>query len=350
MAGTLTIHYGLMGTGKTLFAMQDIILPCVREHRPFFTNISGISLSGISGITGVHQSMIKYYPVNDITDVIAYFDNNAISHDGVFVLDEMKDFIDNDKAVSWLESRINITRKMGVDFVLIAQQPKKNYIHPDIIELAQSCNVFVRGKMFARGDKSHTEQYFVNGGMPRIVDGAPTNATKCDRRTLAKEIFSCYKTSESEFYKGKENDSYRGAMWWQTRKWKFRFWIIGLFTVTAIIGVLLIVGLWDSTAGIFGDKEKVGKNDVQQQSTAVAVQSRSTPGASADAPKCFGYIICDTYDCWTDIGTYPAQSYNEDDGTLCGVPDAGCLRKCERVQDVPDGGGLLHLGGKILAN
>lgn len=47
MAGTLTIHYGLMGSGKTLFAMQDAVLPAVREGRPFFTNITGIHLSAI---------------------------------------------------------------------------------------------------------------------------------------------------------------------------------------------------------------------------------------------------------------------------------------------------------------
>lgn len=347
MAGTLTIHYGLMGTGKTLFAMQDIIIPCVREHRPFFTNISGISLSGLSGVTGVHQSMIKYYPVNDITDVITYFDDNEISHDGIFVLDEMKDFIDNDKAISWLESRINITRKMGVDFVLIAQQANKNYIHPDIINLAQSCNVFVRGRMFSHGDKTHTEQYFVNGGMPRIVDGVPVNSTKCDRRVLDKVVFSCYKTSDSEFYKGKENDSYRGAMWWQTRKWKFRFWIIGLFVITAIIAVFMIIGLWNSTAGFFTSKSnnKVGENE----KTVVNSPVSHTAPSSEESHDCFEYIVCDGYDCKTDFGTFPISYYNDDSGTLCGV-GSRCLRKCERRYNVPDGGGLLSVGSKIFAD
>ena len=78
MAGVLTIHYGLPGTGKTLFAMNDVIIPAVREHRPFFTNITGISLSGLFAVTDVHQSDIRYYPVKDIGDVIRYFDDDKV--------------------------------------------------------------------------------------------------------------------------------------------------------------------------------------------------------------------------------------------------------------------------------
>ena len=133
MPGELLIHYGNPGAGKTLFAMKEIVLPAVREHRPFFTNITGISVSALSYLAGVHQAFIKYYPVENISDVIRYFDDEKISHDGVFVLDEMKDFIDDDKAVSWLESRINVMRKHSVDFVFIAQQCKKEYIHPNLV-------------------------------------------------------------------------------------------------------------------------------------------------------------------------------------------------------------------------
>lgn len=174
MAGVLTIHYGLPGTGKTLFAMNDVIIPAVREHRPFFTNITGISLSGLFAVTDVHQSDIRYYPVKDIGDVIRYFDDDKVCANGVFVLDEMKDFINDDRAVSWLESRINVMRKQCVDFVLIAQLPEKEYIHPHIIKLADSCNVAVSRKKY--NDTKHVDWYYIDGGMPRIVNKIPKNS------------------------------------------------------------------------------------------------------------------------------------------------------------------------------
>jgi len=210
MAGTLTIHYGLPGTGKTLFAMNDVIIPAVRQGRPFFTNITGISLSGLYAVTDVHQSAIRYYPVKDIHDVIGYFDDPQVCHDGVFVLDEMKDFIDNEQAVSWLESRINVMRKQTVDFVLIAQLPKKEYIHPHIIELADSCNVAVSRKKY--GDTDHVDWYYVDGGLPRIVNKIPKNAAGKSKRKKPVEVFSCYKTAENQFYSGSEDKTYRGLM------------------------------------------------------------------------------------------------------------------------------------------
>ena len=132
MAGTLTIHYGYPGSGKTLFAMNDVVLPAIKENRPFFTNITGLSLSALSALTGVHPALIKYYEVKNIDDIIRYFNDDKLCHDGVFVLDEMKDFIDDKKAIDWLEHCINYMRKQTVDFVMIAQQDAKEYIHPNI--------------------------------------------------------------------------------------------------------------------------------------------------------------------------------------------------------------------------
>ena len=73
MPGTLTIHYGYPGSGKTLFAMNDVVLPAIKENRPFFTNITGLSLSALSALTGVHPCLIKYYEVANINDIIRYF-------------------------------------------------------------------------------------------------------------------------------------------------------------------------------------------------------------------------------------------------------------------------------------
>ena len=336
MPGELLIHYGNPGAGKTLFAMQDIILPCVRDKRPFFTNITGISISALSALTDVHQAFIKYYPVTDIHDVIKYFDDEQVSHDGVFVLDEMKDFIDNDKAVSWLESRINVMRKHSVDFVLIAQQPKKNYIHPDIISLANACNVFRSRKR--ENDLEHVTQYYVNGGMPKIVDNTVANAVGEVVRKKPVQMYNCFETSESAFDTGAEDKTHFGLKWYQERRWKFRFAIIGIFVVFVGLAVFLIVGIFkfgSTDLGGFGKLDNKAGNDEQ-------VQANSVVAPSGDSPGCFKYLVCDSHDCTTDKGVYPLQYYNADSGVLCA--DGSCMRKCEGVVDIPDGGGLLRLG------
>lgn len=339
MPGELLIHYGNPGAGKTLFAMQDIILPCVRDKRPFFTNITGISISALSALTDVHQAFIKYYPVADIHDVIKYFDDEAISHNGVFVLDEMKDFIDNDKAVSWLESRINVMRKHSVDFVLIAQQPKKNYIHPDIISLANACNVFRSRKR--ENDPEHVTQYYVNGGMPKIVDNTVSNAVGEVVRKKPVQMYNCFETSESAFYTGAEDNTHFGLKWYQERKWKFRFAIIAIFVVFVGLAIFLMVGIFKfagTDLGGFGKLDnKAGQDEQQEQ-----VGKKAVAAVAPDSAVCFAYLVCDAYDCTTDRGVYPRQLYNDDSGVLCA--DGLCMRKCEGRVDVPDGGGLLRLG------
>lgn len=343
MAGVLTIHYGLMGSGKTLFAMSDVVLPAVKAGRPFFTNITGINLSAISWLTGVHSTMIRYYPVKDIHDVINYFDDNAVSHDGVFVLDEMKDFIDNDKAVSWLESRINITRKMGVDFLFIAQQNKKQYIHPDLIGLCDSCNYFATRKQ--KGDKTHVDEYYIQGGDPKVVNKVPLVYDGIVTREKDKKVFLTYSTSDSKYYTGKEDDTYRGLMWWQTRKWKFRFAIIAILVVFVGIAVFLgwgIVKFASTDLGGMSDvSSKVGTNE------NTATTNKPVADATGDSIPCFKYLVCDTYDCRTDTGVYPRSLYDDDSGIIC---SAGvCRGKCERTLDVPNGGGLLSVGKQVFA-
>lgn len=339
MPGELLIHYGNPGSGKTLFALKDIILPCCKDKRPFFTNITGISVSALSALTGVHQAFIKYYPVNDISDVIRYFDDEAVSHDGVFILDEMKDFIDNDRAVSWLESRVNVMRKHAVDFVFIAQQPKKEYIHPNLLGLANASNVFRTRKR--ENDPKHVTQYFVNGGLPKILNNDVANAVGESVREKPVEMYNCYETSESAFYKGEENTTYFGLKWYQERKWKFRFVIIGFFIAVLVIAVLLVVGLYSiSNKGI-----NLAQTKTSEAGNAVQNKTPSPAVVAQDTSTCFKYILCDTHDCRTESGVFPIEHYHDDSGVLC--VDGRCRGKCERTYDVPDGGGLLSIGRKV---
>ncbi len=340
MAGTLTIHYGLMGSGKTLFAMADVVLPAVKAGRPFFTNITGINLSAISWITGVHPTMIRYYPVKDIHDVIAYFDDNKVSHDGVFVLDEMKDFIEDDKATSWLESRINITRKMGVDFLFIAQQNKKQYIHPDLVGLCDTCNYFATRKQ--KGDTSSVDEYYIQGGDPKVVNKIPLVYDGIVRRKKDERVFLTYSTSDSKYYKGEENDTYNGLMWYQTRKWKLRFVLMGVAFVIAVVVIFIVTTLFGITTNVdeYAKPKKVGQ-DVQQVKKEYSVLGKGVDvGVDGTAPTCYNWKICNGKVCKTDIGMFP-NAYDID-GPIC--LGNKCYSMCQAGDVFSSRGGLLHPG------
>lgn len=359
MAGTLTIHYGLPGTGKTLFAMNDVIIPAVRQGRPFFTNITGISLSGLFAVAGVHQSSIRYYQVKDIHDVIAYFDDPEVCHDGVFVLDEMKDFVNDEKAVSWLESRINVMRKQTVDFVLIAQLPEREYIHPHIMQLADSCNVAVSRKKY--GDTDHVDWYYVDGGIPRIVNKRPVNASGSKKRKKPVEVFSCYKTAENAFYKGEEDKTYRGLFWWQTRTAKLRFLLLGLFGLV-VIGFIWIGSTFADMASDVDKKEETRtletevKNELLQPDgqhprlSAGGTPKPGNPGAASSQLSevfggqrgtCYKWRICTETYCRTDIGTFNLEMRGVVSNRLCDSRKR-CYGPCEDDSVLSGGRGLLR--------
>lgn len=368
MAGTLTIHYGLPGTGKTLFALNDVIIPAVRQGRPFFTNITGISLSGLFAVAGVHQSSIRYYQVKDIHDVIAYFDDPEVCHDGVFVLDEMKDFVNDEKAVSWLESRINVMRKQTVDFVLIAQLPEKEYIHPHIMQLAESCNVAVSRKKY--GDTDYVDWYYVDGGIPRIVNKRPVNAAGSKKRKKPVEVFSCYKTAENAFYKGEEDKTYRGLFWWQTRTAKLRFLLLGLFGLV-VIGFIWIGSTFADMVSDVDKKEETttletevkdglsegnrAHNGVDNSRAAgrlheqsgqrrdqerAASQLAQVFGARGEG-SCYKWRICSETSCKTDIGTFNLEMRGAVSNRLCDSRKR-CYGPCEDDSVLSGGRGLLR--------
>lgn len=347
MPGTLTIHYGKPGTGKSYFAMADIIIPCAKEGRPFFTNITGISLSAISYLAGVHQSFVKYYYVKDIHDVIKYFDDDEICHNGVFILDEMKDFVNDEKAISWLESRINVMRKQTVDFVLIAQLPEKEYIHPHLMELAENCNVYVNRKKY--GDTSHREEYKINGGIPRIVNDVPVNSPSGKIvRVLKPEIWSCYKTSESKFYDGAENSTFRGTRVWQTKRFKLLCLLALVVLVTlgfVIYGIYSLSDMRDLSGIKTNQNQEVQDERIGKiVDTSVSSQTHEEVEGVGTSP-CFSYIVCDNTMCETDLGIVPTTSYNDYYGTV--VHDGKPVHKCKGVDLVPNGGRLLRTGDKV---
>ena len=345
MPGELLIHYGNPGAGKTLFAMKEIVLPAVREHRPFFTNITGISVSALSYLAGVHQAFIKYYPVENISDVIRYFDDEQVSHDGVFILDEMKDFIDDDKAVSWLESRINVMRKHSVDFVFIAQQCKKEYIHPNLVGLANACNVYRTRKR--ERDLDHVTKYYVPGGVPKIVDNEVANAVGKEVLKKPVEMYNTFETSQSAFYTGAENDTFHGLPWYKERKWKLRFILISCGIVVAVAVIFILASLF----GIASDPNKVIKSEqhnkvgehVLPQDKKGEISSVSSSDTDITETLCYNWKVCDGLTCKTDIGTFISGA--SDDGRLC--VGRKCYYMCQDDNGISGRGGLLRDGEQV---
>ena len=340
MPGELLIHYGNPGSGKTLFAMKEIVLPAVKNNRPFFTNITGISVSALSALTGIHQAFIKYYVVNDISDVIRYFDDEKISHDGVFILDEMKDFINDEKAVQWLESRLNVMRKHSVDFVFIAQQCKKEYIHPNLVGLANACNVYRTRKR--ENDPNRVYKYYVNGGVPKIIDNDVANAVGKEIVRKPVEMYNTYETSESAFYSGAENDTYFGLKWYQERVWKLRFVLIGI----VLFGLVSVGYIIYSLFGAVHDLNKEPEVGNEKQSVVEKHVERADARSveASDLPTCFHWKVCTQSTCETDIGTFPA--INEIDSRLC-TPTGICYSKCQGDNVFSSRGRLLRTGSEV---
>lgn len=340
MPGELLIHYGNPGAGKTLFALKEVILPCVQNNRPFFTNITGISVSALSALAHVHQVFVKYYPVKDIHDVIRYFDDEQLSHDGVFVLDEMKDFIDDEKAISWLESRINVMRKHSVDFVLIAQQPAREYIHPNIIKLANASNVYRTRKR--ENDLNRVYKYYVNGGQPKIINNDVENAVGKEVVRKPTEMYNCFQTSESAFYTGAENDTYFGLKWYQERKWKLRFILFFVVFVAFVIVAYIIKSLFGAVDHLDTKKVKEVGNEVEKVVQSVPSAEGVLPKYD-NTPSCYTWKICNGRFCETDVGTFPAV--NDIDGSLC--VGSRCFRPCETGHGFSSRRGLLQSGEQV---
>ncbi len=231
-------------------------------------------------------------------------------------------------------------RKQTVDFGLIAQQPEKEYIHPNIIKLADSCNVFVSRK--AKGDTTHVDEYFCDGGFPRIVNKVPKNAAGKKVRYKDPIYFSCYKTSESAFYNGEEDKTYNGLMWYQTRKAKFIFALVAIAFIVVVLVVKSVFSVKDITEL---SSKKGTKQNEQEQNVYSGTVASVPPGEVASAETgqdCFEYLLCDETMCESNLGIHPPETYNTtyNCSTVDGVP----IYKCKGGSVVPDGGRLLHPG------
>ena len=223
-----------------------------------------------------------------------------LSHDGVFILDEMKDFIDDEKAVSWLESRLNVMRKHSVDFVFHCTAMQEEYIHPNLVGLANACNVYRtrkgKGKMTLTGFTSTMS----TGESPRLLDNDVANAVGKEIVRKPVEMYNTYETSESAFYNGAENDTYFGLKWYQERAWKLRFALLAIAVVAVVIVGYIIHSLVGAVDSLDVKQSEVGYADNKEKPKVERAVARSVD--ASDLPTCFHWKVCTQSTCETDIG------------------------------------------------
>ena len=315
----LWLVYGIPGTGKTLIGgIEDSLIPAVQEGRRVYTNISGLSIAGISTIANVPPIKVRINYLETIEDVLSAFDSED-STNSIFILDEMRQVLAGDeKLENWLSQRLNIMRKRSIDFIMIAQVP--SYFSSELRELAQGCTLYRR--MYSLGSKNHTREYKWDSGTPRIVANKPRDYSGYAIRKIKPELFPCYKSYIDDQIKGNEDKSNRVPSFWKSPKaiiaYLFIFFAISIIT----FGIVMVFHIRSSVGEFTDSLTGIKTNEVG---------SYDEPKTTAAIPKkedCYTWVLCDTDFCKTDVGTFPLSSYFPSDNlfitsdkqfSLCGV-------------------------------
>lgn len=313
--GGLWLVYGIPGTGKTLLgALADGIIPAVEHGRTVFTNVTGLSISGIASIAGVPPICVDVRFLETIEDIVAAFDADD-SKNCLFVLDEMKQVLARDKqAVSWLCQRLNIMRKRSNDFIMIAQVPE--YFSKEIRSLAKGCTLYKR--LYAFGSKTRTREYRFDGGDVVIESGKLRPASYKVRR-LPEELFTCYQSGIDGLIGVEDNG--RKNNFWKSPK--------AILAYGFILSMLLVVGfgvfMFMNIKGSIGNMSEAltGKHSVDKVNTSTKAvndvqQEKKEP--------CFTYKVCNIETCETDAGEFPFASWSSVHHGF--ITPAGLVRRC----------------------
>lgn len=313
--------YGIPGTGKTLLGgIADGLIPAVKRGRRVYTNITGLSVAGISAVAEVPPLSVDIRLVESVSDILTAFDSPD-SVGSLFILDEMRQVLDVDgKSENWLSQRLNIMRKRGIDFILIAQVP--GYFSADLRGLARGCSEFRRMYGFGLGFKNKTREYRFNSGTPRIVSGR-READGLRVRTLDPLLYTCYDSYIDGQIKGNE-DGGRAISFWRSPKAIIGYCFVFAILLLLCFAVFMFFHIKDSVTS-FGSAIS-SRPPVPVDSTKKAVQNEHLQDSSDSSFSCYNYIICDSEYCKTDLGFFPVGTYKPDFGGI--VTPRGVLSLC----------------------
>lgn len=319
--GGLWLVYGIPGTGKTLLGgIADGLIPAVRSGRRVFTNITGLSVAGISSVAGVPPLSVDIEYIEDMSDILTAFDSERATG-SLFILDEMRSVLGADeKNENWLSQRLNIMRKRGCDFIMIAQV--SGYFSQDIRQLAKGCSLFMR--LYSFGSKSKTREYRWDFGTPVLRNNKPVDYAGLSIRTLDSSLFTCYDSYIDSQIKGQE-DSARTNLIWTSPKAIIAYGFI--FFILVLIGFGLF--MFFKIKNDFGNLGSAlsGRPSVSRSVPAVdTLKTKKAVINAIEAPTCYSYIICDSLACKTSVGIFPAGSYSSDLGGV--VTPSGLLSFC----------------------
>lgn len=314
--GGLWLVYGIPGTGKTLIgALADGIIPAIQHGRTVFTNVSGLSIAGISSITGVPPVCVDVRFLETIQDIVTAFDDDD-SKNCLFVLDEMKQVLARDKqAESWLCQRLNIMRKRSNDFIMIAQVPE--YFSKEVRSLAKGCTLYKR--MFSLGSKSRTREYRFDGG-DLVIESGKLRPASYKIRRLPEELFTCYQSGIDGII-GIENEGRKNSVWKSPKAILAYFFILFVIGLFALGGFMFhsIKNTASSIEGALTGRPSASVSDSTQIKKAVNYENEKKE-------LCFSRKICDSEVCETDAGKFPFSSWSSRFGGF--VTPSGVVRRC----------------------
>lgn len=320
--------YGRPGAGKTLYAMQSYVIPYVARNRRIVTNITGLSVAGISGCAHVPPTLVRIDRVETVSDVCKLFDDTERCRDVLFVLDEVQNMLKTDAMTNWLFQRLTLMRKQNVDFVLVTQVPTR--IPAELRDLAEGCSLFVRAYSF--GSRTRTLEYRYNCGTPKMVADKPSDYDSMEVRRLDPKIFTCYCSYiDSQIMGGAEDRKAleRTTKVWASSKAKRLYLSLAIPVVVCFVGYMIVSSLFRSVSavGISGKMDEKKKELVALQAgEEKKVVENENEQEEQFAERCFVRIACDSETCRTDVGTYPVASY--DPSCDCFDLDTLRIRRC----------------------